>query len=195
VPVLQPKQRKTDERDQHVGIEDDPGVSGREIAGREHLVEMTARRPEQEQRRADHGGESEIEAVAEREEADHRKAEAGKTHLRLKRAVRPTDEARCHRAEEGVAYEFVEKGEADREQQEIREQWLDYDPRAVSGFGARSSAMPDAISPRIKKVSVKVAQDEADEGFHASARVSRSQLNFLAVPCAAAHATRRTAAN
>jgi hypothetical protein len=127
---------------------------------------MTARRAEQEQGRADHRRQPEIEAAVKGEEADHREAQAGETHLGLERAVGPADEARRHRAEKGMHHEVVEKAEADREQQEIREQCFHNDRRRQR---LRRPQQRDARGdqPDDQEGEREVAQDEADHCLHA----------------------------
>ena len=66
--------RRRSHRSANVGVEDDAGVAGREIAACDHLIEVTGRRSQEEQRRADHRGEPEIEAAPEREQSDRGEA-------------------------------------------------------------------------------------------------------------------------
>jgi uncharacterized protein involved in copper resistance len=69
VAVLQPEKHEADERDQDVGVEDDPGVAGREVPGHDHLIDVAARSAPEEHRRADHRREPQIEAAPEGEKA------------------------------------------------------------------------------------------------------------------------------
>src|SRR3954464_2399975 len=49
VAALQPEQDGPDDRDQDVRVEDHPSIARREVAGRDHVMDMHPRRSEQEQ--------------------------------------------------------------------------------------------------------------------------------------------------
>jgi hypothetical protein len=135
VVPLQPQERKADDRDQNVHIENHAGIARREIACCDHLVNVPARGAKEKQRRADYGGEPQVEAAPASQKTDGGEAEACESDLRLERTVRPADKARCHFTEEGVQDEVVEKAETHREYQEIEEQRLD-DNRSRPRLGA-----------------------------------------------------------
>jgi hypothetical protein len=60
---LQPQQGKANQRKQDVTPEDDAGVAGREIVGRDHLVDVAACRAQHEDTGADDRRETEVEAA------------------------------------------------------------------------------------------------------------------------------------
>lgn len=92
---------------------------------RDHLIDVATGRAEKEDRRADDSGSPQANIAAKGEEPDNRKAETGETDFGLKWTVGPADEPRGYLAEEHVHHEVVEIADADREQQEIREQRFD----------------------------------------------------------------------
>src|SRR5271170_4103037 len=124
--ALQPQQGKADQREQDVAPEDYAGIAWREIVGRDHLVDVAARRAQHEDAGADDRRESEVEASKCGEEADGGEAEAGRADLELKRAVGPSDEMRGQLPEETVENCVVEVQHADRPKYEPRHELLDY---------------------------------------------------------------------
>ena len=90
--LLQPQQGEADDRDENVRIEDRAGIAGRKISRLDDLINVPACGPEQEQCRADDGGEPQVEAAPADKKPDGRKAEARESDLRLKRTVLPADE-------------------------------------------------------------------------------------------------------
>jgi hypothetical protein len=111
--VLQPQQQKSEQRDDHIHVEDDARIPWREIILSRHLIDMARGGAEREEARTDDSGEAKIEAPKRCEEADDRKAQARRRDLELEWAIRPADERGRHPSEERMHGEIVEIADAD----------------------------------------------------------------------------------
>src|SRR5579862_724004 len=92
-PVLQPKQREAEHREENVHIEAQAGVAGSEVMRIYHLIDVPGGSAEVEHGRARNGRQPQIEAPEGGEESDHGKSEACRADLELERAVGPADES------------------------------------------------------------------------------------------------------
>ena len=54
--MLQPEKYEAQDRNQEIAVENDAGVAGGEVMGRDHLIDVYAGRAPQEARRGDDGG-------------------------------------------------------------------------------------------------------------------------------------------
>ncbi len=111
--MLQPQQRKAEDGDKNVRIEDHAGITRRKIVGVYDLINMPAGSTKQKRSGADHCREAKIKAATGSKKTHDSKAEAGKTNFRLKRAVVPADHARGHRAKKRVHHKIVQIAEPD----------------------------------------------------------------------------------
>src|SRR4051812_23429293 len=79
----------------------------------DHLMDMTGRRTECEQSRADDSRKTKIETSECGQEADNGEAQTSRGDFELERTVSPTNEGRRHPPEEGMHHEVVEIANAD----------------------------------------------------------------------------------
>jgi len=117
--MLEPEQREADYRKQDVCVEDHSGIPRRKIVCLKHICGVSACCPEEKAGGPRNRGSAHVEAPAESEKAYGRESQAREPEFGLERAVRPTDEARGHPAEEDVKNEVVKTTEPDRKEKEV----------------------------------------------------------------------------
>jgi hypothetical protein len=162
--MLEPKQRKPDRWYEDVGIKDQAGVAGREIAGHDHLADMPHRIAEREDAGGNDRRKTQIEAPERSDEAHDGEAEACGRDFKLERAIGPADERRGHLAEKGVHDEIVKIINTDIEKNEPGEEFLD-NRGGAHGLWGLSNRDDRKDQPNHQEGQRIVRQDEGDGGL------------------------------
>jgi len=125
ISTLQSQQNKADDGNQDVRIKDHSGIPGSKVMCGDHLVDVAPCGPQQKHRRPYNRCGPHTEAASERQKAHDGISQAGGSHFKLKRTLRPPDETGCDLAEKRMHDEVVEKRTADGKEQEPGEECLD----------------------------------------------------------------------